>query len=84
MTSRLYKESRPCLVLVGWNVNKKKLPKLVGYNFDKRKIKEKFKPGRVLHHDPQQGGQLAVQLVPVVGHLVIIIMISINMTTMMK
>ena len=29
--------------------------------------------GGVLHHDPQQGGQLAVQLVAVVGHLVEII-----------
>ena len=45
-------------------------------------MKEEFKPGRVLHHDPQQGGQLAVQLVPVVGHLVIVI--TIIMITMMK
>ena len=45
-------------------------------------MEEKFKPSRVLHHDPQQGGQLAVQLVPVVGHLVIVIVII--KITMMK
>ena len=32
VTSRLYKESRPCLVLVEYNV-------------EKRKMNEKFKPG---------------------------------------